>query len=210
MPTGGKLVKVPDVRPIVLGHYTLTATGLDIKGRPSLQEHEEVGKFIQHLHKRSGFYLADWLRYGESREDWREKLDQAVDLTGLSPKTLRNVRAVGKMDRSVRRPETVDFSLHVEVAGMTAKDQAKWLAHAETEGWTERELRDAINSSRRRRVLDGRADEMFTIEVNVQIEVEAQSPYLAEQAAWEHVKQVVKPIGGKVIGSHARSKVVNE
>jgi len=197
------------MRPISIGAFRLTETGVDVDGRASWQDYVGAFEFAKRAHRSSGFWLADLLRYSESRKDWAGKLSQAHDATGLSMKTLKNMRAVAKMDPKIRRP-AVEFSLHVEVAGMTPLDQEKWLKHAEAEGWTERELRDAIHSSRRRRVLDGRADEMFTIEVSVQIDVEAQSPYLAEQAAWEHVKQVVKPIGGKVIGSHARSKVVNE
>lgn len=195
--------------PFTIGGFVFSAKGVRPQGSPTWDDYTGALEFAKRAHRSSGFWLADLLRYSEARTDWIDRLSQAHDATGLSMKTLKNVRAVGKMDPSIRRP-AVDFSLHVEVAGMKPAEQSKWLAHAETEGWTERELRDAIKHSQRRRILDGRADTMHSIEVSVQIDVEAQSPYLAEQAAWEHIKQAVKPIGGKVVSARARAQAVNE
>jgi N6-adenosine-specific RNA methylase IME4 len=145
------------IRPIVIGGFSLTASGMVTRGRPSFQEYEAVGNFIKYAHKCSPWWLADWLRYGETREDWTQKLSQAVDATGLSAKTLKNMRAIGAIDQEVRRPETVDFSLHDAVCGMAEPDQIVWLERAETEGWTLRELRLAIRASKRRAVIEGQA-----------------------------------------------------
>lgn len=145
-----------DIRPLTLGLYTLTATGLEIKGRPTWEEHCGVGDFIQRAKAASGFWLADWLRYGESRRDWQGRLDQAVSATGLSEKTLKNVRAVGAIAKSVRR-EDVEFGLHEVVASLDPIEQAEWLARSAEEGWTVRELRLELRSAKRRRVIDGQA-----------------------------------------------------
>ena len=141
---------------IVLGSYTLTATSCVVKGKPSLEEHTDVGAFIQRAVKRSGWWLADWLRYGESREDWGERVDQAVINTGLAPKTLRNIRAVAAIEKS-RRRDGVEFSTHAEVAALEPTEQTKWLAEAEANGWTSHELRANIKSAKRRRVIQGQA-----------------------------------------------------
>lgn len=146
-----------EIKPIQIGGFALTATGMEVRGRPSFQEYEAVGTFIKYAHKASPWWLADWLRYGEAREDWRAKLSQAVDITGLSEKTLKNVRAIGAIDPDVRRTSTVDFSLHGEVAGMPEADQRVWLERAEVEGWTQRELRLSIRASKRRAVIEGQA-----------------------------------------------------
>lgn len=151
-----KLARIPQIKPITLGCYTLTTTGLEVKGRPSFAEHEGVGDFIKRAHRASGFWLADWLRYGEDRADWQAQLAQAVDATGLSEKTLKNVRAVGKIEQS-RRRDTVEFSHHAAVAALEPEDQSKWLSKAEEEGWTERELRVEIRAASRRMVLEGQA-----------------------------------------------------
>lgn len=150
------LVKIPEVKPIEIGHYKLTATGLEIHGRPSFDEHQGVGDFIKRAVKASEWWLADWLRYGEKRQDWQERLSQAADVLGISEKRAANIRAIGAIDIS-RRREGVEFALHAEVAGMTPEEQSDWLLRAETEGWTRRDLRLAIRAARRRAVIDGQA-----------------------------------------------------
>lgn len=151
-----KLVRIPEVKPIVLGCYTLTATGLSVKGRPSFDEHQGVGDFIQRAHKASGFWLADWLRIGDERQDWKDKIDQAIDSTGLSEKRLKNVRAVGAIEQS-RRREGVEFGLHEEVAGMEPAEQTHYLEMAESQGWDRRELRQNVRADKRTRVIEGQA-----------------------------------------------------
>lgn len=150
------LTKFRDVQPITIGPFTLTATGLTAKGKPSFEQWETVGEFIKRTHRASGFWLADWLRYGENREDWNERLSQAVDATGLSEKTLKNVRAVGKIEPS-RRRDGVEFGLHAEVAGLKPTEQSEWLERAEVQGWDRRELRLNIRAAKRTRIIEGQA-----------------------------------------------------
>lgn len=143
--------------PIQLGMFTLTSFGLEVDGDPTFEEWEGVGIFIKGANRRSGFWLVDWLTYGESRADWAERLAQAVDITGLSEKTLKNVRRVRNIAPARRRAETVDFTLHVEVAGLTPDEQEHWLAESESHGWDRRELRLNIRASKRAKVLEGQA-----------------------------------------------------
>jgi hypothetical protein len=151
-----KLSKRPEVKPITIGHFTLTAVGLDIKGRPSFEEWEGVGDFIKRTHQASGFWLADWLRYGDDRTDWRERLDQAVDVSGMSESTLKNVRAVARIEPARRRAE-VSFSHHLEVAQCPPTEQTEWLDKTESHGWNLRELRLNMRASRRTRIIEGQA-----------------------------------------------------
>lgn len=146
----------PVMTPIEIGCYTLHATGLTLTGRPTFAEHLGVGDFIKRAHRASGFWMADWLRIGEERTDWRERLSQAVDSSGMSEKTLRNVRAVGAIDPS-RRRDDADFSLHEAVAGLPERQQETWLDRAVEHGWTQRELRLHIRSAKRAKVIDGQA-----------------------------------------------------
>lgn len=150
------LAKPPNIKPIVIGLFSLTATGMEVRGRPSLVEYEAVGEFIKRAHRAAGFWLGDWLRYGDSREDWRERLSQVQDATGLSEKTCKNVRAIAAIDPS-RRRDGVEFSIHAEVASMPPEEQSIWLDRAESEGWTQRELRLEIRASKRRAIIDGQA-----------------------------------------------------
>jgi N6-adenosine-specific RNA methylase IME4 len=142
--------------PIQIGCFTLTATAMQVRGRPSFDDYEQVGVFIKGAHRRSGFWLADWLRYGAQREDWQDKIDQVVDATGLSEKTAKNVRAIGAIAEDVRR-EGVEFSVHGEVASLSEDQQAYWLEQAEAQGWTQRELRVHIRAAKRTKVIEGQA-----------------------------------------------------
>lgn len=152
------LGKFRDVQPIRIGPFTLTTTGLEVdpKRRPTFDEYEGVGEFIKKTHRASGFWLGDWLRYGETREDWRERLSQAVDITGLTEKTLKNVRAVARIEPS-RRREGVEFGLHAEVTSLTPDEQSDWLERAELEGWDRRELRLNIRAAKRTKIIEGQA-----------------------------------------------------
>ena len=146
---------------IQLGLFTLTANGMtvDERGgkRPTFADWEGVGDFIKGTVKRSPFWLVDWLAYGESRTDWQTRLSQAVDATGLSVKTLRNVRAVRRIAPARRRAETVDFAQHVEIAQLPAEFQETWLERCEAEDWTVRDLRLNMKAAKRARVLEGQA-----------------------------------------------------
>jgi N6-adenosine-specific RNA methylase IME4 len=153
----GKLTKLPDaMRPIVLGSYTLHSTGITIKGRPTFDEHAGVGEFVQRAHKASGWWVIDWMRYGESRADWTDRLSQVVDATGVSEKRAKNLRAVGAIEPS-RRRDDVELYVHEEVAGLEPNEQTHWLAQAADQKWDRRELRLNIRAARKRKVLEGQA-----------------------------------------------------
>ena len=150
-------IRRSELRPFTIGdHYHLTATALEVKGRPSFDDHAAAGVFIKGTHRASGFWLADWMRYGESRSDWADKLAQVVDATGLSEKTARNVRAVGAIDPS-RRRDGVEFGHHEAVAALTPQEQITWLERAEVEGWGVRELRVHIRAHKRTKIIEGQA-----------------------------------------------------
>jgi N6-adenosine-specific RNA methylase IME4 len=150
------VARLPEHQPIRIGPFTLTETGMNVRGRPTFEQYEAVGIFIKRTHAASGWWLADWLRYGEGREDWREKLSQAQDATGLTEKTLKNVRAIGAIEPS-RRRQGVEFALHAEVAGLEPDEQTHWLTEAEAEGWDRRELRVNIRAAKRAKVIEGQA-----------------------------------------------------
>lgn len=143
---------------IQIGLFTLTPTAMIVKRgtRPTFEQYDDVGKFIKGAHRRAGFWLADWLRYGESRADWADRLDQVVDATGLAEKTVKNVRAIGSIAPSVRRAG-VEFSTHGEVASLGEDEQKYWLEQAEDQGWTQRELRVHIRAAKRTKIIEGQA-----------------------------------------------------
>ena len=208
--SGKGLAHRRDITPITIGCYTLHETGIDVAGRPTLGEHQGVGDFIGRAHKASGWWVADWLKYGESREDWAERVQQVVEATHYSAASAKNLKLLGESVAPSRRREDVHISLHFVVAALPAKEQTMWLEKAATGGWTVRELRQAIDASRRETVLDARADTMHTVDVTVQVEVEAGNETRAQDRAWEDVKKALHDAGlgkaARVISARARPR----
>lgn len=154
---GRAIGTVRKIQPLVIGCYTLTENGLSVSGRPSWADHEAIGEFIRRSHQASGWWLADWLRYGEKRADWKERLDDALDATGYTMKTLQNAKYLGENVSPSHRREDLDFSTHFEVAPLHPKEQKEWLEKAVAEGWSRSELRRHIRASKRVKVLEGQA-----------------------------------------------------
>lgn len=142
-----------DMRPITIGGFELSETGVKVKGRPTFDQYQAAMAFAQRAQKASEWWLADLLRYGDEREDWAERLSQVQEATGLSEKRLKNIRAVGRIEPS-RRRDDVEFALHEPVAGMSPDDQTRWLDKAASHGWTRSELRQNIRAARRREVIE--------------------------------------------------------
>lgn len=145
------------IEPITLGDYVLTEDGLEVHGKPAFREHEAVGEFIRRCHKASGWWLADWLNYGESRADFRRQLEAVLDHHIVSEKTARNLKYVGKSVPKSRRRGGVEISLAAEVASLEPDEQNDWLEQAVTGGWSRGELRKQIRASKRTRVIEGQA-----------------------------------------------------
>lgn len=153
----GNVVRIPEhQKTITLGNYTLTPTGLTVKGRPSFEQHEDVGRFIQNSVKASRFWFADWLRYGDSRQDWRDRVDHAVEVTGLSEGRVKNIRSVGAIEPS-RRRDDVPFEHHAAVSSLPPSEQSEWLEKSALHGWDLRELRLEIRAAKKRKIIEGQA-----------------------------------------------------
>lgn len=154
-----KLARVApvEIQPIVIGCFTLTAKAMLVKGRPTFAEYQAVGDFIERAHKASGWWVADWLKYGESRDDWKQKIDAVMDVTGYAEQTVKNHKYIGENIAPSRRRDDVSFSVHSEVASLDPREQEHWLERAASNGWTQRELRAMIRASQRTKVIEGQA-----------------------------------------------------
>lgn len=143
---------------IALGpNFELTDTGLKIAGRPSLQQWAGIGEVLQFLHLAVPYAIGDWLAYGEGREEWRDKIDQAMTATGLSEKTLRNYATISRHVEAHERKIAPSVAHAGEVAALPRAEQTKWLEQARTEGWTRGDLRTHIKTAKRLKVIEGQA-----------------------------------------------------
>ena len=92
------------------------------------------------LGKASQFWIGDALQYGENR--FGELYAQAASETGYSSESLRGMQWVAsRIPASVRRL-TLSWSHHQVAAG--SEDPGSWLAIAERQEWTVKDLRHAI------------------------------------------------------------------
>ena len=143
-----------------IGRFVFSATGMDVdedSGRPTLHEWIRAGEFIR-LAQGSGWWWGDWLRYGESREDWRERWSQAVGDSPYEEQTLQKLKYLSENVASFRRRNDLPISLHFEVAKLDPEGQTAWLTKAADEHFSVRDLRMAIRKASRATVAKGKAD----------------------------------------------------
>lgn len=159
MPKRADLQLRGSIRPekIVLGHFTLTATGVRVSGRPSFDEFRNVLDFANHVEKASPWWVVGLLTYGEKRRDWKDLLEQIVDATGYSEGRVRNLKTVGEKVLPDVRRDDVEFSVHEVVAPLPREEQVEILQLAAEERLSVRDVKMVIRSRRRQAIVAGQA-----------------------------------------------------
>ncbi|MDQ6778590.1 MAG: hypothetical protein M3071_20735 [Actinomycetota bacterium] len=89
--------------------------------------------------RRVGWWLGDWLRYGNAR--FGERYSRAARITGYDTQTLMNMTYVASRFDVSRRRENLSWSHHAELAALPPGDQDYWLERARTEALSIRDLR---------------------------------------------------------------------
>lgn len=145
------------VTPITIGAFTLTRTGVRVKGKPTLGEFQGALDFVSNTHAASGWWLVDLIAYADSRDDWDQHIDAIIDSELMSEATVRQYRWLHKKVAPARRLPDVPFAQHLEVASVDAEEQSEWLHKAKDHGWSSRELRQEIRASKRVRIIEGQA-----------------------------------------------------
>jgi hypothetical protein len=101
-----------------------------------------------------GWWLGDWLRFGNRR--YGERYPRAARVTGYDVSTLRNMVYVASQFEPQRRRSTLSWSHHADVAAFSERDQERWLSLAERNRLSVQCLRMELRADRRR--LDRGAD----------------------------------------------------
>ena len=112
-----------------------------------LAEWIEHGRRLGLLGRNSGWWIGDWLRYGNAK--YGERYSRAVKVTGYDRQTLMNMVYVASRFESERRRPTLSWSHHAEVAGLSAEEQDRWIERAEAERMSVRDLREQVRTERR-------------------------------------------------------------
>jgi hypothetical protein len=149
---------------VVRGHGRSTPTALQLRTGIQFDDWLEVGRQISLIASASGWWLGDWLVYGQ--RTYRERYRTALDATPLDYQTLRNYAWVARRFDQSRRRGRLSFQHHAEVASMAEPDQDIWLQRAERLGWSRNELRRQLGVARRRTLAAG---EETTIVVRMQV-----------------------------------------
>ena len=129
-----------------LGPFKLTATGLEVQGKPSFAQWQKAGAYLQLAAGAVQWWLGDWMNYGEGR--WGERYAQAIEATGLDEGTLRNIAWVCRRFDPSRRHDKVSFAHHQEVASLPPDRADELLELAASGGLVKRELRELARGAK--------------------------------------------------------------
>jgi len=106
------------------------------------------GRWLGALGRGSGWWIGDWLRYGNSR--YGDRYGPAARLTGYDVQSLMNMAYVAGRFEVSRRRDALSFSHHAELAGLPVEEQDLWLDRAEASALSARALRFELRQARRR------------------------------------------------------------
>lgn len=125
----------------------ISPTSLDLTDpEMTFENYEHLGAYLGRMNRSCSWWIGDWLVFGEGV--YGERFAQAVTATGLAEQTLLNRAYVCRnVPRSLRRA-AVPFSVHAEVAPLTAREQKRWLDKAEKGNWTKAEIRAQMKARR--------------------------------------------------------------
>lgn len=147
-----------DLRPINLdGGVRLKAKCVEFTGQPTAQQWQAAMQFAEDCAVASPYWVGDLLAYAESREDWREKMDQLQAHTGMARQTLHNLTSISRRVALPERELAPSIAYAEAVAKLTPAEQREFLAKARDEGWKSNELRDEVRAAARVRVIEGQA-----------------------------------------------------
>lgn len=196
------------------GGYTLGEQGLEVRGEPTLAQHEAVGLFIDRVNRAGGWWKVDWISYAETRPEWKKEIEESIP-----PATRRQYRYIGKAFPVSKRVDGIDFAHHAAVVNFEPELRDRVLKTAAREGWSTRETLHAAKQASKgtTTVLEGQAGTVHEVEVSLLCSIEGETPNLAEQLAWDALKALLKdwemPTGvlrARVITTHARPKLDEE
>lgn len=148
---------------MTLEGVTTRRTTLVLPEGMSLDDWGAVGQHIFVLSDSSGWWLGDWLVYGQ--ENYPNRYKRAIEATSLDYQTLRNYAWVARKFVPARRREKLSMQHHAEVASLPMEAQEHWLAQAEAEGWSRNELRRRIQAATKRN-----SQQVAYVQVNVMID----------------------------------------
>lgn len=124
----------------------LTATCWCSQTDLGLREWAEQGRGLGVIGRGVGWWLGDWLRYGNQR--FGERYARASRITGYDVQTLTNMVYVASRFEPDERREALSYSHHAQVAACPPEERGQWLDRAESERLSVRYLREEMRRAR--------------------------------------------------------------
>ena len=126
-------------------------TGLILKEGLDFKDWQKIGGALKTFYKANKWWIGDWILYGERK--YGEMYSQALGNTDYEYDTLKDIKYVSSRVEMSCRHDNLSFSHHKEVAGLEPKEQDKWLAKAEEEGWDREEFRRQLRNRKNEELL---------------------------------------------------------
>jgi hypothetical protein len=120
-------------------------TGIVFPNRMSLEDWEELGRYILRLDTALTWALVDWIIYGQDHQ-WGETYQQLANEFGLKVDSLYIY--VSEARKIFIRNKDLSFAHHRAVARLPEHRQAFWLQSAVENQWTVAQLKARISPSR--------------------------------------------------------------
>jgi hypothetical protein len=117
--------------------------GLEFPEDLTYEEWEVVGDTLKGMQKSIRWWWGDWIAFGE-KAVWGEKYTQGMNETGLDYSSLQHMVYTSQRVEIWRRRHKLSWSHHNEVAKLEPADQDKWLAIADEEHLSHKELRERL------------------------------------------------------------------
>lgn len=112
-----------DLLPAVVQKAQLSETALTLDANLTPDEWEEIGHSLGRANRASGWWIGDWINYGEDAGYvTRGKYEAAEQVTGLARETLKNYAAVARNFKSSRRRDDLIFGHHA--SGTSSDDHS--------------------------------------------------------------------------------------
>src|SRR4029077_16275800 len=130
-------------------HGALTPTAFQPEkfGELTYDQYETLAGAFGAVNRSCAWWIGDLLNAAEGVHG--ESFAQIAFRTGLSEQTLLNRKYVCAHVPPDRRRASLPFSVHAEVAALSAREQKRWLDRAEKGGWTREIVREHMRGKRK-------------------------------------------------------------
>lgn len=112
-----------------------------------LSDWVEHGRALGIIGRGVGWWIGDWLRYGNMK--FGERYVRAQRITGYDVQTLMNMVYVATAYEPEQRRSSLSWSHHAELAALPPDDRERWLDLAESNRHSVRCLREELRRERR-------------------------------------------------------------